>query len=923
MTDRIAQASVELVTERARKLVNDGGSRVLVLRAKPRWTGPDQLTVGDTQVLVRPAVSQLAALDALADLAQRGPTDRLIILTDRQGADLGDAVLVRADRNRVEELDEWEAVPSLFAAHALDPALRRAGGWVPAALLQHQPAGGWPPAPSGVVTLDHALGNLVGALIRLPLPAQLDLLALVTALDVPSTRALWQATDPSLRASLTGWVSTRVGPAAAMAMSIAARGRVAVSAVGLALDVLWPGDGAAPINGEQAAARARIESRIDDQPVSPGAARQLARASRSLVLRLEEQNDPSVSTLLLQAEALLADVGWATGAEHSGVLTAGLVAREHHLADELTDDVTALASRMPQIEGALRDLADHDLARSHTEPLYSARMAVRLCRRVAATSEPSDRNDRRSGASGLRDALQRYLDDGCWVDRAASTLWSSSTDDRVSTGYRKLLTAVRRLRNDEDRTAAQLLAEVTAHDEPVPGVSFIESVLRDEIWPVAKSLRPLLILLDGMSAPVAAQLAEAAAGAGWSELVPAVSGRRRPVLAALPTLTRYSRTAFFAGELRDGGQDAEKAAMKSRFKAPLFHKDDLRAPAGEALPSAVRDAINGDAVMVGVVLNTIDDALARHDPGGTRWDLADIQHLKVLLDAAAIAGRAVVLTSDHGHVVERGGEARQVSGAEARCRPASTGAATDGEVLVRGRRVVPGDVVLPWREDLRYGALRSGYHGGASLAEITVPFVLLVRGDQRAEGWVPAPPQAPEWWNEGWSGKPRAAKHRAGRAASTPSGASQVEESLAKQLSDVSTPSAAETGGQEVLGFDVPIDVRSQPQSPSRAPELVSRLLASEVYADQRRRAGRRALSDEQVSGALTTLIERDGRAHRDTVAAALGVPAGSFASLQAALARLLNVEGYQVVRLDPDGVTLRLDEALLREQFELGDLRG
>jgi len=37
-----------------------------------------------------------------------------------------------------------------------------------------------------------------------------------------------------------------------------------------------------------------------------------------------------------------------------------------------------------------------------------------------------------------------------------------------------------------------------------------------------------------------------------------------------------------------------------------------------------------------------------------------------------------------------------------------------------------------------------------------------------------------------------------------------------------------------------------------------------------------------------------------------------------AALKRLLNIEGYAVVSLDPDGATVVLDVALLREQFAL-----
>jgi hypothetical protein len=34
---------------------------------------------------------------------------------------------------------------------------------------------------------------------------------------------------------------------------------------------------------------------------------------------------------------------------------------------------------------------------------------------------------------------------------------------------------------------------------------------------------------------------------------------------------------------------------------------------------------------------------------------------------------------------------------------------------------------------------------------------------------------------------------------------------------------------------------------------------------------------------------------------------------------RLLNVEGYAVLRVDADGATLILDDALLREQYGIG----
>ena len=69
----------------------------------------------------------------------------------------------------------------------------------------------------------------------------------------------------------------------------------------------------------------------------------------------------------------------------------------------------------------------------------------------------------------------------------------------------------------------------------------------------------------------------------------------------------------------------------------------------------------------------------------------------------------------------------------------------------------------------------------------------------------------------------------------------------------------------------------------------------------------------------LRTLLQRGGRAHRDTLATAAGVANVMIDATLAALRRLLNVDSYSVISIDSDGVTVVLDERLLREQFELG----
>ena len=57
--------------------------------------------------------------------------------------------------------------------------------------------------------------------------------------------------------------------------------------------------------------------------------------------------------------------------------------------------------------------------------------------------------------------------------------------------------------------------------------------------------------------------------------------------------------------------------------------------------------------LVTCVLNSVDDALDRSDPGGTAWGADTVKHLDPLLERARHAGRTVILTADHGHVIER------------------------------------------------------------------------------------------------------------------------------------------------------------------------------------------------------------------------------------------------------------------------------
>lgn len=903
---RVPVVSEAFVWQRAQALVTRGGARVEILRAVPEWSGEPSHEFAGVRVHVCQGVSQLAILDAYERLPDG---DSIVVLTDRTEQDLGDCVLVRAHGRTIEAVDVWSSVPELFGASISDRGLRAVGSWVPGALLDYLPPGGWPPPASEVVTAGHALTCLLARVLGLPLPTDLDEVALVQALDDRTVRAAWQSTDSALRAQLTGWARDGIGPVAGLALAAASAGSLSVVAVGLALDVLWPGDSrhGLPLNAAQIAARARIEPRLGGQPIAERDARELAAVASAVAVRMDANRDVELEGVIAQAEALLADVGWAAGAASSTVLRAGLVDRVRQLAAAIIATLAEDAPSAAVVEGALVEVHDHRLSRPDDVEIAAARMAVRLVRWWCTPAQPL--------APALGAAILEQVADGGWVDRALAAVWTGSADPVVAAAYGELAARVQQRRRARDENAAQLLAEATEADIEPTGVVPIEDLRARVIAPLATAAPVLLVVIDGMSVAVASELAEAATALGWTELLPPGSGGvRTGALAVLPTETTYSRTSLFAGELLGGQAATENSRYSAALRSRVFHKDDLRSEGGALLPASLLEALGSERERaVAVVLNTVDDALSKADPGGTRWTEDTVQHLRALLNAAAMHGRTVILTSDHGHVIERGSEARSVVGADARWRPVESGPVNDGEVLVRGRRVLSpgGAAVLAWRDDLRYGTKQAGYHGGASLAELAIPVIVLARGAEGAiAGWEPGPPQAPMWWNDAVVTRPAP---RPGGRRDRRTGKATVER-VAPACTVAPTPVEV-AFGQGLLGFNVaPVE----PVVPRGPFGVVEALLASPGYEEQRARAGRRALPPPLFAAVLTALVERGGRAHRDTVAAAGGVAAAAFDGTLAALKRLLNVEGYAVVSLDADAVTVVLDVPLLREQFGL-----
>jgi hypothetical protein len=98
---------------------------------------------------------------------------------------------------------------------------------------------------------------------------------------------------------------------------------------------------------------------------------------------------------------------------------------------------------------------------------------------------------------------------------------------------------------------------------------------------------------------------------------------------------------------------------------------------------------------------------------------------------------------------------------------------------------------------------------------------------------------------------------------------------------------------------------------------IAAAVVSSAAYAAQKRIAGRVSVTDDQIRRLLSALLA--AVSHRLTPAPAATALEVSPITLRGAVLhaqRLLNVEGYPVLRIDADGATLILDEVLLREQF-------
>ena len=312
--------------------------------------------------------------------------------------------------------------------------------------------------------------------------------------------------------------------------------------------------------------------------------------------------------------------------------------------------------------------------------------------------------------------------------------------------------------------------------------------------------------------------------------------------------------------------------------------------------------------LVAVVINTVDDSLAHgRESDGAGWQVSDLGSLRSpARPTPDPPDRAVIITSDHGHVLERDGEyvkAPDAGSARHRTGPGPTGA---GEIELTGPRV--GAAGQPDRRTLGPRAALPAAPGRLSRRR------LAGRGDRPAAGfllpnvndvpvgWAPVAGGRPDWWEA----RPAAPAVQTAPAPAAPAARQRRRP-------------PAQTG--EGL-FDVPEVTPAAAAAPTAGDgALVDALLDTELFKAQHGLTPRR-VDLGKVEAAMRALVDAKGVLPLAVLAQRAGESPVRAAGFVTTLQRIFNVDNYPVLSLIDEGRTVRLELTLLREQFGLPGTR-
>jgi hypothetical protein len=463
--------------------------------------------------------------------------------------------------------------------------------------------------------------------------------------------------------------------------------------------------------------------------------------------------------LIQRSDAILTEIGAADFAYLSTLSEQGFDQRLSELSKHLTTLIKKPSqSNLDKLTEAYQTVKTHQQATTDANRRRGQRidMALRLVQWLVSykANLPGD-------PKSLEDAIADHTQEGCFLDWARLTLPVAEPHRELSTAYSKLFDTITALRKTQSYQFAKLLKDWTAVGSTRKSVLPVEQILDTVVAPLAATAPVLLLVMDGMSMAVSQELLSDLTRQNWHLLTP--ESHNFPIqagLAAIPSETSTSRTSLLCGKLTRGQQNQEKQGFtqhpallqQCKRNAPpqIFHKATLQSTDAPMLSEELHSAIESTQhQVIGVVINAVDDLLSKGEQVDIEWSCDRIKVLQPILQAASNAKRLVILTSDHGHVLEHHTKYQSAQGGE-RWR-IDDGQPNDQELQLTGERVLPPEgssIIVPWTEKLRYSSnKKNGYHGGITPQEMIVPIAVLAPSGIKLEGWSQTALQIPRWWD--------------------------------------------------------------------------------------------------------------------------------------------------------------------------------
>lgn len=918
-----------LSPQQLRSLVEDKWQRdsdalAIGLHVSSSMKGPSEVEFEFGKAKVVRADTVFEVREAL--LAAEREQNRLVLLTGLQQKDLGLDVVARLARSRLFAVDHWASLSSLFKAKELDRSILDPA--IAQALMDFAPADGYPPVSAGILDA----GTVWRAICRHVFDmgeSEPDLVSLLLWASSEKGPKRYKQAGEAICGSLRKRLVHNLGDAAESILRFV-ESNAGADALALAVTCLVVyGSGEEPTLD---AAAARMEQYHANKPIPQTVGRTLGKVAIDAIADLDRHDDPRVAQHHLQrADELLKQFICQEHAYRNPLTRLSFEQRLGRLGHAIQKaikrpekSVIAVAQVagvfIEGCEARLEEIESHRLAKlgRNKDQVLKAEMAVRLVRWLSGSAAPS---------GSFAESASQQIREMSFVDWAREPLCRGEEVADLSAAYQLLDQLVLERREAISHSFAKELADWSAVGSKDAGVLGVEDVLGRVVSKVVEAgNKVLVVVLDGMSWAICHELLEDIRQDHWFEATLDESNAPPlPVIATIPSVTHFSRASLLSGMLAKGDQTVERKNFESnkdlvevcdkRYPPILFHKQQLTEGNRGAISAELSAKLTAsNHKVIGVVINAIDDRLSNAQQVVESWSLSRISPLRALLRLARDSGRVVILASDHGHVWHRPDGQYRPYEESSRWR-SDDGKCAPDEIVLSGSRMVAGSdsVIVPWSEKVYYSRQQNGYHGGATPQEMVCPLVLLTDKTSAYSGLYRCEYPKPEWWSAAPTASPVIEEPQVTITIPADKTIPKSGTPTLFDLDELSKQDTKPTTGKVDSGASSSPSEQSQSSS-----SWIEALFQSQAYKDQKAMLRRHPVDDAVLRGCLMALDASGGIMTPTAFAKAADIPLVRLDGLVRQIARVLNVDGYEILTLDRTENRMELNVTKLKRQFDL-----